>query len=156
MEVHKFSKFIHGCAVLLPEEVTYFINLKKILCFFLYLFFLVFILKEKLYQMIIILCYHVLYCTVLYCTVLYKKIHEKIYHDKISRSVLYRTGSMMSVLHRVSNNQVRIQIQIHTLFLSSTLYFCILISPRLSYPPSCLSLYLSSSLTSAHSSFRCC
>ena len=21
MEVHKFSKFIHGCAVLLPEEV---------------------------------------------------------------------------------------------------------------------------------------
>ena len=23
MEVHKFSKFIHGCAVLLPEEVCY-------------------------------------------------------------------------------------------------------------------------------------
>ena len=48
MEVHKFSKFIHGCAVLLPEEVTYFIKLKKKSLFFSTLVFSCLYLKRKI------------------------------------------------------------------------------------------------------------
>ena len=75
MEVHKFSKFIHGCAVLLPEEVTYFIKLKKN-----YLFFSIFVFSCLYLQRKIVPDD---YYSLLPRTVLYKKIYERINHDKI-------------------------------------------------------------------------
>ena len=53
MEVHKFSKFIHGCAVLLPEEVTYFIKFNFSSSFF---FLLCMYFEKNLYEMKMSFC----------------------------------------------------------------------------------------------------